>query len=862
MGIIYRAHDLRLRRPVALKFLAPELTRDAKAKARFVREAQAASALDHPNICTIHDIGETEDGQLFIAMACYEGLDLRTRLRSGRPSIAEAVEIARQIATGLARVHGHGIVHRDLKPANVFLLNDGLVKIVDFGLAKLASDVQITRTGATLGTVSYMSPEQTRGAQVDHRADIWSLGVMLYEMLTGELPFRADCSDAVIHAIRHDRPEPPSARNPLVDSALDRCVLRCLRKELGARYQNAEEVLADLPGTPGTPVPRRLLRARWLIGAAMVTALVVAGAIGLSAWLNRSRLTAPPGGSVLLTDIRQVTTSGTAFCPLWSGDGQSIMYGDAAGLHVTAADGSSTRDLEVGVLGVPWNTTPDGQSALIHGPDPATQKYCVWLVSFTGESAHPLVESALYGDISPDGRQILYTGEAQETRVQDAIWRRDLTTGEEQRILTNTGPGTAVYKPQWSPDGQQIAFVRWQGGGHELYVCRADGSNERKIEMDPMHVGGHFCWTHDGRAIVAAGNLHGLFSIWRIPTDGGYPIRLTEGTEFTYHASLSPDESALAFTRGQDLSCICVYPIDGGAAEDPLKQSVAARMPVYSADGSELYYQALINGNWQIWAADARGAAAPRRLIADPAMSCEQPVTGGPGILYYVESDLAFTTVFGDIEWGNRLNRYDIERGHRERVPQTGSRVSRVVGDPSGQRGLLLTLAEHQPYESLQYLDRGGSLHELLRDSNAFTFGGFTWGRRDGEVLVGHLLGSGPTAEPAVSVLAQPGGELQLLFKVAELELPGLEPQGNIYFMDMADDQRHLFFALPNRGDGKMWILAYDCASGQARRMVTLDEEGQLLSLDVAPDGLRVAVSFLRRRADVFVANLHSTRAL
>ncbi len=863
MGVVYRAVDLRLKRPVALKFLAPELTHDAKAKARFAREAQAASALDHPNICTIHDIDETDDGQMFIAMACYEGRDLRTRLRNGRPSIDEAVDIARQVAAGLARVHQRGIVHRDLKPANVFVLEDGLVKIVDFGLAKLASDVRITRTGITLGTVSYMSPEQTGIGQVDHRSDIWSLGVVLYEMLTGELPFRGDCPDAVIHSIRHDQPRPPSAVHPPVDSALDRSVLRCLEKKPEARYQDAGAILADLPGGLGPRGPARSARARRSLGVAAIAALVVAGAVGLWAWLNPGRVRVAAPSAALLTDVRQVTTCGTAVCPLWSGDGQDLVYRDETGLQVVAVDGSNARPLEVEIAyAVPWNTTPDGQSILVNGRDPTTLRPKIWLVPFTGGSADLLVESAVYGDIHPDGRQILYVSETDEPGLRDGIWCRDLITGEEQRILTNTGPGTAVYKPQWSPDGQQIAFIRWQGGGHELWVCRSDGSDERKIDMGPMHVGGHFCWTRDGRAVVAAGNLYGLFSIWRIPIDGSDPIRLTEATEYTYHASLSPDASALAFTRGRDLSRIRIYPVDGGAATDPLDQSVAVRMPVFSADGSRLYYQALINGNWQVWTADASGASAPRRLVADPRTSCEQPAVSGPRELYYVESDLAATTVFGDIEWGNRLCRYDIENGRHEPVSQAGSRVARVVGDHSGQRGLLLGVREHGLEWSLHHLDRRGSLHELARDSDTFSFQDFTWGRRDGEVLVAHLIGIDPDGGSAVSAIDQASGERQLLFAVADLGLPGLEPRGPVRFLRMADDRRHLFLALLNGTDGTVWIVRYDCATGEAQRVATLAEEGELLSLDVAPDGSRVAVSIHRSRADVFVANLRSPGAL
>ena len=246
MGVVYRAEDTKLKRMVALKFLPPELTRDPEAKERFIQEAQAASALDHSNICTIHEVGETEDGQTFIAMAYYEGETLKDRIQRGPLNLEEAVGIAIQIAQGLDKAHQKGIVHRDIKPANIFINEDGDVKIIDFGLAKLAGQIKITRTGTTLGTVAYMSPEQATSQAVDARTDIWSLGVVFYEMLGGRLPFEGEHEAALLYSIVNEDPKPLKNTAAGGTSRIHHIVDRALKKNPESRYPSAAALLEDL----------------------------------------------------------------------------------------------------------------------------------------------------------------------------------------------------------------------------------------------------------------------------------------------------------------------------------------------------------------------------------------------------------------------------------------------------------------------------------------------------------------------------------------------------------------------------------------------------------------------------------------
>jgi serine/threonine protein kinase/predicted Zn-dependent protease len=246
MGVVYRATDLKLNRTVALKFLPPELLRDPEAKKRFIREAQAASSLQHDNTCVIHDIEETNDGQLFIVMEFYKGETLKKKIERGPLPIEKTIHYASQITRGLACAHESNMIHRDIKPANIMITDSDEVKIVDFGLAHLGGHSQITKDGSTLGTIDYMSPEQTAGKKIDHRTDIWSLGVVLYEMATGERPFKGDYDQAVMYSILNENPDPPSSIRSNIPLALDTTVRKALEKEPTKRYQRATDMLADL----------------------------------------------------------------------------------------------------------------------------------------------------------------------------------------------------------------------------------------------------------------------------------------------------------------------------------------------------------------------------------------------------------------------------------------------------------------------------------------------------------------------------------------------------------------------------------------------------------------------------------------
>ena len=291
MGVVYAAEDSRLHRRVALKFPLPERQFDPEAKERFLQEARSAGSLEHPNICSIYDIGQTDHGYLFFAMPLYDGETLKARLqrRTQFPPM-EAVVIAQQVARGLAAAHRAGIVHRDLKPANVMLLRDGGVKILDFGLAKVR-DLSLTATHARIGTVGYMAPEQIRGGPPDSRTDLWALGVLLFEMLVGKRPFEGDHDISIAHAILHDEPQPPTTENEHIPRPLARIIDKLLQKDPAQRYQTATALLDELDAwattAPRMQQPPHKPAKRWSRTRTIALATTLLVSLAAGAWILR-----------------------------------------------------------------------------------------------------------------------------------------------------------------------------------------------------------------------------------------------------------------------------------------------------------------------------------------------------------------------------------------------------------------------------------------------------------------------------------------------------------------------------------------------------------------------------------------------
>jgi formylglycine-generating enzyme required for sulfatase activity/dienelactone hydrolase len=360
MGVVYKAEDTRLKRLVALKFLPMALGQDRDAKERLMHEAQAASALDHPNICTIYEIDETEDGQLFLAMACYEGETLKDRLSHGPLPIEAALELFTGVVRGVAAAHASGIVHRDIKPANIFVTSRGDVKLLDFGLAKLRNQTSLTKTGTTVGTVAYMSPEQVNGREADSRADVWALGVVFFEMLTGRTPFKADHDGAVLHAIVTQAPPAVDSLRPDVPPAVERIVVRALEKDPDARFPSAAELLKALDALRAAPpvaasqaslpVPPRAGRMPWAVVAIAAIALAAAGG-----WFvyKQSRVRSARAELPRLVDLIQTEQPAPAYRlirqlePLLGGDPEFVKVRESILLPVSIRTTPPDADVEI-----------------------------------------------------------------------------------------------------------------------------------------------------------------------------------------------------------------------------------------------------------------------------------------------------------------------------------------------------------------------------------------------------------------------------------------------------------------------------------------------------------------------------------
>jgi serine/threonine protein kinase/Tol biopolymer transport system component len=614
MGVVYKAQDLKLDRQVALKFLPPDLTRDADAKQRFVHEAKAASALQHNNICVVYDIDEADDGQMFISMECLEGETLKKKIERGPLKIDEALEIAAQIAQGLAKAHELGIVHRDIKPANIMVTNDGVTKIVDFGLAKLSGLTKLTRTGSTLGTLAYMPPEQLQGSPVDARADIFSFGVVLYEMLAGVAPFRGEHEAALVYSILNVEPEPLQMNVPAVPSELLHTVGRALEKDPRDRYQTMADVLIDLrrvrketaslsPRPAGMMVRSQKRKRRILF---LVAGVVVIAVVGLWLLLSpRSPQLNPLRSSRLLT----ITYNGPQLFPSYSRvnpypsisrDGQwaTFLSRDAKGelgiYYMNIARGEPRRLTTEPVQQSYAEISPDAAEVLYSNISPQGQ-WGIYAIPTIGGRSRLVVEPGVAGRWRPDGQRVGYR---RWRGVKIGFWSVN-SDGSDNRLefMDSLRHGITIAGSDWSPDGASVAWVRALGDHSEIFIHDLKSGAERQLTNFGKVIR-EISWASNNEIFFSA-NVSGLFSVWMIPAAGGEPLRITTGSGDDRTVRISEGAKRLLYTEEKCASQIWTADADGNNAQQvPFELSFAENVSL-SRDRRWIAYNT-VGPHWRI----------------------------------------------------------------------------------------------------------------------------------------------------------------------------------------------------------------------------------------------------------------------
>ena len=599
MGEVYRAKDGRLSREVALKVLPVEVSSDPESRARFEREARVLATLNHPNIVTVYAV-EDFDGRQVIAMELVQGRSLRDLIPADGLPLERVLGLGAQIAAAVAAAHRHGIVHRDLKPANVMVAPQDHVKVLDFGLAKfregqsVGADTilptkEITDQGRIMGTVSYMSPEQAEGRQVDERSDVFSLGVLLYEMASGERPFKGDTSLSVLSAILRDTPRPITEIKPTLPRDLARIVRRCLVKDADERYQSAADVKNDLEdlrqsmlsGAFDAPPPARGAASwpRWWIAAAGV--LLAAGAS--AGWMMSRPPVAMASSTPAFTFSRLTLLPGVSREPMISPDGKWVVY-------VSDASGNPDIFLQSTTGQTPINLTKDSTAAdrmPAFSPDGESIAFRserdgggLFVMGRTGESVRRLTRTGYQPAWFPDGRQIAFVSilvDQADARGGDVsqLWVVDAAGREPRQIFA----GDAV-QPRVSPNGQRIAFWalptdpaqrRFLNANRDIWSVAADGSDPRRLTDDPA-TEWNPVWSPDGQWLYFLSNRSGSMNLRRVAVDPatgrptGSSEPLTTPAPYIRHFSLSSDGRLGAYATWNVTNNLMQVAFDPGPA--------------------------------------------------------------------------------------------------------------------------------------------------------------------------------------------------------------------------------------------------------------------------------------------------------
>jgi Tol biopolymer transport system component/serine/threonine protein kinase len=621
MAVVYKAWQPALERHVALKVLPDYFRHDPQFLARFQREARAAAGLSHPNIIAIHDVGE-QDGVHYIAMEWVDGGSLRARLAFGPLSLEESQRVLAQTADALDCAHRHGLIHRDIKPGNILFTGDGRVKVADFGIAHAADGTQLTRSGVILGTPEYMAPEQAQGIPVDHRLDLYALGVVLYQMLTGRVPFRGTTPHAALHAVIYDSPPPPRALNPELPAAVETVVLKALAKQPQDRFQTGASMVeafqrarsgVSIPIPPPSEPPARLapapwLRPRYLALAIAGVAVLLVGAVALLLVPSGSERAAAAAASVQAATATELALSGrdgTATAAATHRAQPAVppsaspTISPATHTPTPSADSTKMRPTDTPGPTATYTLAPTGS------PEPTVPPPTATRTPRPTETPEPTLPPPS-PTASVGGNRV---GFVSDRTGNDEIFVVNVDGSGLTQLTDNPA---ADWGPDWSLDGRRIAFASERAGNWEIYTMDAGGGGVTRVTDHPEYDSTP-SWSPNGRRIAFMSERDGNLEIYVVDTSSGVVTRLTNDPSVDALPSWSPAGGLIAFQSGRSGNDeVHVMNPDGSDVRNLTNDPGPDWGPAWSPDGRRIAFASERDDNWEIYVINADGSGQTR----------------------------------------------------------------------------------------------------------------------------------------------------------------------------------------------------------------------------------------------------------